>query len=673
MNITLEFNGKQYTIPSDIKEYLKILDITESTRRTLLENFSKKSADSYDGIVYPSDMKSAFTEEAEKYVKLLCEKEIYSETVEDFIAASDGYGMFSKISEDASRANLQFSNEEKRNYQTRSQVAERNAMSKITGSGVSVYSSSFLTLAMSSAVEYSTLKGQYNKASEQYKRELSYLRSRGENERKIQEQKYYSSIYVPQVEKALKLFSYEMMRKYIGALIENKAFDQDTLKYVDLSHSQKLLSNLKLTSTSNKLLEMAFLACPFNINVYTELARRGKLNKETLESVQKLELLELLKVELERIFTEMKYTGDICADLNEADGIISALSLITGNSKLNYYKSFARPIYEKTIQGYLQIQKVASSKECGLQFLKSDFFEVGGLTKEEVIPLIEKKVRDIISDREFYALIEKCGFVDLIDKVQWESESTEKTKIDNYYIEIISRKLSDIVDETIKSIETQNRKNQKEQKRLQGKISIIKFMLVIIAVVPIMMIAILTHRWEETTKNYLNDCINESLYASQKNNAQKWTQIGGISGFEIEKLRVYKEGYLYIYIEAQIKYYVGNDNATVDDITEIVDNVYENIHISLPWYLATDIKVGDFAPWPYEITAQMPSGRLVKVDEMNSALQAYNHNYKGKVIYVSTPVSVIYFLLIGISFLISCIYIKKMKNDYDNSMNQQRR
>ena len=39
MNITLEFNGKRYTLPSDIKEYLEILDITEGVQRGLLDNF----------------------------------------------------------------------------------------------------------------------------------------------------------------------------------------------------------------------------------------------------------------------------------------------------------------------------------------------------------------------------------------------------------------------------------------------------------------------------------------------------------------------------------------------------------------------------------------------------------------------------------------------------------
>ena len=515
MNITLEFNGKQYMIPSDIKDYLEILDITEGVQHELLENFLKKSADSYDGIVYPGDIKSDFTKAAEKYVRLLCEKGVYNETVEDFIATSDGYRTFSKISENASQANLQFSNEEKRNYQTRSQVAERNALSKITGSGVGVYSSSFLTLAMSSAVEYSTLKGQYNKANDQYKRDLAYLRSQGENERKIKEQTYYTSKYLPQAEKTLELFSYEMMQKYLEVLIANRMFNQDALKYIDLERSQKLLGNLKLTSAKKELLETAFLACPFNANVYLELAKLGKLDKKTLHTAQQFDLLDFLKIELEKIFSGIKYTGDIHADLYEANTVISSLSLITGIPQSNYYRTFAQPIYEKTIREYFRIQEIASSKECGLQFLKGHSAKIEKLTEEEIFLLTSKEVKSIIPDKEFYALIEECKFTDLIDKIKWKSDSVKKESIDNYYIETIDELLIKIVNEISIMVDENDKLNQKKLKLLKLKKIIAGCLYGILVLFPIILVFFSVQTWKIRTKNELKNHIETSLKNAQ--------------------------------------------------------------------------------------------------------------------------------------------------------------
>ena len=674
MNITLEFNGKQYMIPSDIKDYLEILDITEGVQHELLENFLKKSADSYDGIVYPGDIKSDFTKAAEKYVRLLCEKGVYNETVEDFIATSDGYRTFSKISENASQANLQFSNEEKRNYQTRSQVAERNALSKITGSGVGVYSSSFLTLAMSSAVEYSTLKGQYNKANDQYKRDLAYLRSQGENERKIKEQTYYTSKYLPQAEKTLELFSYEMMQKYLEVLIANRMFNQDALKYIDLERSQKLLGNLKLTSAKKELLETAFLACPFNANVYLELAKLGKLDKKTLHTAQQFDLLDFLKIELEKIFSGIKYTGDIHADLYEANTVISSLSLITGIPQSNYYRTFAQPIYEKTIREYFRIQEIASSKECGLQFLKGHSAKIEKLTEEEIFLLTSKEVKSIIPDKEFYALIEECKFTDLIDKIKWKSDSVKKESIDNYYIETIDELLIKIVNEISIMVDENDKLNQKKLKLLKLKKIIAGCLYGILVLFPIILVFFSVQTWKIRTKNELKNHIETSLKNAQNEYPTSWNQIGGISHFDIEQLRIYKKRYFDIYVEAKLKYYVGSNNADEKNVTKIVENVYKNVKVVLPSHLSIGSNTGEFAPWPWEVVAQKPNGEIMTVDNANSAIHTYCDYYSnGKEInlWVSVPMIILYCAVLMAGFLVVRYFFNEWNSMYINSSKKE--
>ena len=480
MNITLEFNGKQYTLPSDITEYLEILDITEGVQRGLLDNFLRKSADSYDGIVYPSAMESAFTKAAEKYVRLLCAKGVYTETAEDFIATSDGYRTFSKISEDASQANLRFSNEEKRNYRTRSQAAERNAMSKITGSGVNVYSSSFLTLAMSSAVEYSTLKGQYNKANDQYKRELQYLREKGDNERKRKELSYYKFQYCPAVEKSLQLFSYEMMRAYLATLIDNDLFDKETLKYVDVAHSQKLLRNLEISINKDKILEEAFLNCPFNVNVYIELGKLGKLDEKSLSSAEIFGLANPVKSELETMFSNTTYFGNVRSDLKNVEGCIVSLSQITGHERSYYYKKFTDPIYESIVYQYQSLHKLTETKEKCLEFLQRYSRNIADLTDEKIRSLAIDRVKEMVSDDEYNDVISLGGYFDLTKKIcPLGVDLKSKNEIEQYDIELISRNLSSVVQEIMTAVNSKNQAIEKKIKSYQRKREMLIFIMVL--------------------------------------------------------------------------------------------------------------------------------------------------------------------------------------------------
>ena len=661
MSIVLNFNGTVYTVPSDIMEYLKILDTTENVQETLIADFAEKSADRYDGIVELRTMQPSFSKAAEKYVHLLCEKGIYDQTVEDFIAESDGYELFSEIGEKASQTHERFSREERQNIQRRSQAAVRRALSQINGSGVSVYSSSFLTLAMSSAVEYSTLKKQYNKANEQYKQSLSYYRFDEENERKRKERNYHNTYYQPQVEKALQMYSYELMQKYLIILVKNKQFDKSSLEFVDIGRSNKLLSNLKLSSDKEKVLEMAFLACPFNINTYLELGKMGCLDKKTLESARRFDLVPSLKEEFDNILSKVKYTGDICKDLQDVEGVISALSLITSNKKEYYYKKFAQPIYDNVVQRYTNLQRISSDKDFGLQILKKYIANVANLSDEIILGFSQREVLAIITEREFHALIVKCGFSDLTDRIKWESNAIEKSKIDDFYIKSIYQAWTDLSRVLTERAAEQEKKKQENLKAIHHKKLIAKILYAALVVVPIVLVILTTRIWKGKTKCTLETHIKDNLYMACREKENIWNKIGGISDVEIGDLRVYKEGYVYTYVEAEIKYYTGFSNIAEEDVTQIVENVYDDVEISLPWCFAMGSMWGDFAPWPGEVVAQSPNGKVITVDTMNSYIQNYNHSKGGKVVYASTPISIIYFLLLGIGFFVLRLYLNNLE------------
>lgn len=472
MEIILEFNKKQYKVPADIEEYLHILDITEHIHEALLSNFLEKSNSAMycAGIVSQKEMQKSFEKAAEKYIERLCKKGIYDQTVYDFVFSNNGYENYSNACDLAYQAINQYSSEQDHDYQRKAKSAERNALSQITGSGVNVYSSSFLTLAMSSAVEYSTLKGQYNKANEQYKEELKNLQKKGDIDRKRKENYYCNYVYRPSIEKALLEFSYELMKRYLECLIGNKLFDEDALKYVKLDRSQKLLSNLTISPDKDAVLEKAFLACPFNIEVYANLINLGKFDEQTYQTIKKLNQQSILKKYLETEFLKVRYTGNIYEDLAPVEETISTLAMISGRSPTYYYNMFAHTRIDEVANQYVPVKNYASNKlEC-MKILEETKCDIADLTNKKLHSLAEKRVTHIISSEEFEAIQDKCQNSKLLEKIQpQDSTYTTKEDVDKYYIEMIFNNLQSLTREIIDTVELKKQETEKQINKLKSK------------------------------------------------------------------------------------------------------------------------------------------------------------------------------------------------------------
>ncbi|MGN0375394.1 MAG: hypothetical protein ACI4EN_07835 [Butyrivibrio sp.] len=243
--IIVTFLKKQYEFPQDIIEYISLLSLTEDMKDTLMTAFVKKISGSV-GIIDSKDLHDNLKKQASKFIEKLCGKGIYSKTIDDYVFDNEGYKLYDKVNKDALDAMKSFLMEDMDNVTLGLETASQNAASTITGSGITVFSNSFLTLAATAAMEYSVLKNQYKKADIQYQKELSGIINSSDKERKKKENDYINTVYIPNMEKALTLFVYNLMDKYIKDLISEGMFNADTLKYVDIMRSQALLQNLKL-------------------------------------------------------------------------------------------------------------------------------------------------------------------------------------------------------------------------------------------------------------------------------------------------------------------------------------------------------------------------------------------------------------------------------------------
>ena len=165
------FNHKAYSIPDDLHEYVDVLNLAEAIQSDLSETFMQKALSAQSKAVSPDEMDDAFKNAAEGFIQRLCEKGVYDKTIDEYTFQNEGYIEFLNVTKNAMQTMVKFLSEQAQDYEKGRYEAEQKALSSVTGSGVSVYSSSILTLALTSAVEYTTLQGQCNKFRTREKRE----------------------------------------------------------------------------------------------------------------------------------------------------------------------------------------------------------------------------------------------------------------------------------------------------------------------------------------------------------------------------------------------------------------------------------------------------------------------------------------------------------------------
>ena len=618
--MVLEFNRKSYTIPSDLKEYLNVLNLAEELQNNLCVTFMQKALDPESKVVSPDEMDDYFKEAAEKFIQKLCEKGVYDKTIDDYTFQNEGYIEFLSITKDAMQAMVKFLSEEAQDYEKGRYAAEQKALSNVTGSGVSVYSSSILTLALTSAVEYTTLQGQCNKADEQYAKELKRLREQGASEREIKENKYFATQYCPNAKAALEKFTYCLMGRYIDDLITEKRFDKETLQYVDIKRSQEILQNLKISPNKEAVLEKAFLACPFNMEVYVELGKLGELDMETFKTAKQLGQAEYVERKLYTLFQDISYTGNLYADLASVENVITSLAQVTGNAKAEFYKEFAKQIHDGIIKNYKGIQDYSCDADACKALLEKFDDKILEYSSSDLRSIAESEVSGIISDREFNALITKCGYDNLLTEISAEDlKFSGKHDLDDYYIKRIYDNLVQILPTQQEKVlekrkKAESDKAKKLNKAKKGKLKSL-VQLAAFLIIPVFVFVSISFLWEVSVKSSVKNHIQKKIDGKHNYGWGYWINIGGVDGFEIEKMEYIKTP-ISIYITPKIVYNVGSNSATVSDAEWVIDDFYCDYWGSVPFYISIGSNFLHMGAG--ETTIRCPDGREISIEQSSA-------------------------------------------------------
>ena len=177
---------------------------------------------------------------------------------------------------------IQRDNQARRNY------AYNSAARNITGSGVRIFTNSFTSLMVHSAVENSILKSQAKKADREYEQALNHINSSSADRyERVQLDAIYKQ-FLPALPEIFTTFNDELLNNYLMELALHNQFDVDKLEEYSENKSSAMLENIEHAGNKKKLLIQAFERCPFNIGVYEKMLQLGYFDIDTMKDAKKI-------------------------------------------------------------------------------------------------------------------------------------------------------------------------------------------------------------------------------------------------------------------------------------------------------------------------------------------------------------------------------------------------
>ncbi len=599
----VKFLDKEYDIPKDVLLYVDLLTFTENIKENLLKKFFTKIKYSIDCIEDTDFLEREIDVEAGRFIAKLCENNIYNKTVNDYLNGNKGYEFFHTANKEALNRIISLRKARNAAYEAGVQDAIYRKEASVTGLDFGIISGSFINHMIYASMNASKEKEQEKAAQKQYNKEISELEKSVTSACEASEKEYIDSIYIPSVKLSFTALVYNWLDFYIKDLIDNGCFDRTALKYVDLERSSDLLKNLNLATNKSAILENAFLACPFNNEVYMKALYYELLNYTSFQTAkifkQSEEILDFLRNNLGEISYPQRFRINY--------HYVELLAIFTEQPLVNVLHSLTDVYVSEIVSAYSNINKMLHNEDLCRKAIKGYAIEQILAGKSIASREANRRVKSIVSDNIWEQLVNKCGYSNLFDLIKnasfADTNTTRKSDLDNILIEKLEQCLETarlllvpVATKQKQEIEN-NEKAQKEKRiKLAKKCNIIqivcKVLLPILIIVPLVLRFVLVGIWRGDVKAFVNEHVEAQLKEELAKSDSYANKIGLTGEFEVNKIEYYKSEYSnFITVVPHITIYSSEEENFYTSYADIVlryVNYDETEAIARPWYIVND-------------------------------------------------------------------------------------
>lgn len=283
--IKITFLGKEYCFPKEIQQYVYYCNKFQKISDDFMTVIGKRIKDRwYD---YPDkEFEELFRKTGKEVIGYLSQDKIYDVTINELIEENKGYISFQSITKEGFEKYKSISVKALEEYIKGYENAQAVANSKVTGSGMTLYSSSLLAHMTFAALESNTVKKQMSQADKEYRKTMSELSKQNQTTQEKNENNFlYNELY-PAYLNIIGIFISEIIEKYLQILCEHAVFDYSKVKAYDEQKSTELLENLDILDDKKEVLIAAFINCPYNTIIYQKVVELGLMDADTFRTMQ---------------------------------------------------------------------------------------------------------------------------------------------------------------------------------------------------------------------------------------------------------------------------------------------------------------------------------------------------------------------------------------------------
>ena len=504
--ITATFLGKNYSIPEDILLYIDLLDFTSSIKTRLTNTFVRKlKGEVQNGKAYidDRDLAPVIEQQVNLFIAKLTECDIYDRTASDYLRQNEGYKLISKINATAREDSQREYDRQMSDWREGHENAIQKKDASVTGLSFSVISGRFINHAIYAAMEASKINEQEKVAAKEYEKEVAELNARLKSRKAAHVKRYTETIYIPKMEAAITVFSYELLDTFISDLIKYGKLNKEVLNYTHIDRSNDLLKNLEFSQNKAAVLLKAFEVCPYNIAVYMQAMKCDLLDYDSFQTAKVFNQGNTILSFLKDNWGEVSFPNKF----NINYYCIALFSLFTNKNQRDLLHSYTEQYVTGIVKAYSRAAVILNRKDIAVKIMSecSDTVLLGGsaISKSKA----REYVSGIVSQPIWEELTQKCGYDNLLDSIKTSiggDRSTTKKELDTALEEKLYRAFEEVRQDLSNKIIEQNRLKAEEQKAKEAELSRIKKRRTIaiiigipLAIIAMFLLTLLSDRMEE--------------------------------------------------------------------------------------------------------------------------------------------------------------------------------
>lgn len=445
------FLYNEFNIPIEVRKFVEYMqhftELGDSMIYSLINDMNNSSG------TYEDIQKEKYVNQMRRHagtvIAELAGYGIYDITEKDLVEANNGY----KLLNDTVQKTIQLMKNSLAtaigDYKDQLNSAYRQASSNITGSGVSIWTSSVSSALLYSALESHTVKQQCRKADQEYREALNRISTSSHAKIDNDTKKILKDVYYPGVLDSINEFIGYMFSTYISKLNEAGIFDSGKVAQYDEDRSTDLLKNLSVVADKKPIFIEAFKKCPYNVNIYQSLIQYDYIDFDSFMTAKYFLLQDALVGQLNEHTFNHRY--------NNIDKELTILEEYTGKDKeVIVQELFKKEIWE--LKNKYHDLFVATKDEIRLiEWLENNSLYSYSADKNRILT----KISSIVSEEQF-KIYEDYNLIEIKDINFLDAQSKSLDEINKEYAESIYHSI-------LKHNEKEDQKKREEKEIIKQK------------------------------------------------------------------------------------------------------------------------------------------------------------------------------------------------------------